>query len=347
MVLRSLSQINFRNLVTTQLELCEGLTAVAGSNGAGKSNLLEACFLGLTGELPGGKISENVRIGEEQGFVSIRLEHDEGLSTIEVGLSPGRKSLKLDGQVVRTVDVSRVSASVLITPEDVDLVHGSPSARRGYLDSLLGRLSPRYALLAKAFLRVLEQRNAALRSGMGDDYVEVWSERFVELGQEMDDLRERAITRIRELAAEAYSTISGSAKRLEIGLQRPWDGGLAQALLASRAEERARGITVVGPHRSDLVISIGGHAAQAYASRGEARTAALALRVAEFRLLEQRHDESPVLLLDDFSAELDPSRREFLLQLVRASGQALVTGTEPPPDYDRLMRIETGTITSG
>ena len=343
-VLRKLTQINFRNLATPTLEPCAGLTAICGRNAAGKSNLLEACYLGLTGELPGGKIAENLRIGEEQGFVGAQLDHDDGSSSIEVGLSPGRKSLKLDGQSARVIDVSRVSAAVLITPEDADLVHGSPSGRRAYLDSLLGRLSPRYAVVLRAFGRVLEQRNAALRSGLGDAGVEVWSDRFVELGSEIDELRERAIVRIAQLAQAAYEAIAGSDSRLEVSLHRSWEGGLGEALRASRHEERARGVTVVGPHRSDLRIDLGGHSAQAYASRGEARTAALALRVAEFRLLEERHGETPVLLLDDFSAELDPSRREFLLQLVRSASQALVTGTEAPPEYDSLLRIEGGSI---
>ncbi|MEX2541940.1 MAG: DNA replication and repair protein RecF [Trueperaceae bacterium] len=347
MVLRSLTQINFRNLVTPKLEPCTGLTAVAGGNGAGKSNLLEACYLGVTGELPGGRIVENLRIGEEQGFVGAGLEHDDGLSSIEVGLAPGRKTLKLDGQTARVLDIARVSAAVLITPEDADLVHGSPSLRRGYLDSLLGRLSPRYSMLIKAFARVLEQRNAALRHGLADSDIDVWSERFVEFGQEIDDLRERAVVRIAELAAAAYRAIAGDGKELSVSLQRSAAGPLADALQASRAEERARGTTVVGPHRSDLRLDLGGHSAQAFASRGEARTTALALRVAEFRLLEQRHEETPVLLLDDFSAELDPSRRGFLLQLVRAASQALVTGTEPPPEYDSLMLIQGGEIARG
>lgn len=347
MVLRSLTQINFRNLATPGLELCAGLSAVAGSNGAGKSNLLEACYLGLTGELPGGKIAENLRIGEEQGFVGARVEQEDGLSTIEVGLSAGRKNLKLDGQAARVFDVARVSAAVLITPEDADLVHGSPSLRRGYLDSLLGRLSPRYAMQSRAFARVLEQRNAALRAGVSADDMAVWTERFLEFGQEIDELRERAVSKIAELAAENYQAIADDGKPLTVSLRTSQEGSLREALEASSAEERARGTTVVGPHRSDLSLELGGHSAQAYASRGEARTVALALRVAEFRLLEQRHGETPVLLLDDFSAELDPERREFLLRLTRTARQALVSGTEPPPEYDALMNIEDGKISGG
>lgn len=320
---------------------------MVGANGAGKSNLLEASFLALTGELPAGRIAENVRIGEDQGYVSGLLGHLEGDSLIEVGLAPGRKSLRIDGQAARSVDVARISAAVLITPEDAGIVHGSPSARRGYLDSLLARLSARYSSLSRSYARVLEQRNAALRAALPDSDVEIWSERFVELGQEIEELRARAVVRLADLAAEAYRRIAGGGTELNVELASPWQGGLEDALRRSRSEERARGSTVVGPHRSDLRLLLAGHSAQAYASRGEARTVALALRVAEYRLLEERHGESPVLLLDDFSAELDPDRRAYLLALVREAGQALVAGTEPPPEYDELVRVEEGTISRG
>ena len=346
-VLRSLTQLNFRNLRTPTLEFPEGLVAVAGSNGAGKSNLLEASYLGMTGELPGRKIAQNVRIGEEQGFVGARVEHDEGVSAIEVGLAPGRKNIRLDGQAARLVDVARVSAAVLVTPEDADLVHGSPSGRRAYVDSLLSRISARYSSLARAYARTLEQRNAALRAGFGPGDIAVWTERLVELGEEIDGLRRRALGRVDPLAREAYELIAGAERPLTVTLQSSWEGSLGAALAAAAHEERARGTTVVGPHRSDLLIELGGHSAQAYASRGEARTAALALRVAEFRLLAERHGESPVLLLDDFSAELDPDRRAFLLRLVRESRQALVTGTEAPPEYDRLFTVKAGEVGGG
>lgn len=347
MVLRALKQLNFRNLTSAAFEPCAGLTAVCGGNGAGKSNLLEACFLGLTGELPGGKIANNIRFGEEEGFVGVRVEHDEGTSTIDVGLGPGRKTIRLDGQTVRVIDVSRVSAAVLVTPEDAALVHGSPSLRRSFLDSLLGRLSARYATLSRAFARALEQRNAALKAGLGEADMEIWSARFVEYGQEIDGLRKRAVARVAALASSAYADIAGDGKTLTVALESSWEGSLAEALSASRYEERARGATVVGPHRSDLRIELDGHDAQAFASRGEARTAALALRVAEFRLLEERHEETPVLLLDDFSAELDPSRRGFLLELVGEADQSLVSGTEPPPRYDSLLTIEDGGLRHG
>ena len=344
MLLRSLTQLNFRNLQTHEFRPCVGLTAVTGRNGAGKSNLLEACYLGLSGELPGGKIAQNVRIGEEEAFVAAVVDHNEGSSRIEIGLAPGRKAMKLDGQRVRVIDIARVSTGVLITPEDADIVHGSPSRRRAYLDSLLARISPRYATLHRAYAKVLEQRNAALKAGFAGETLDVWTEPLAQYGQEIEQLRERALSRIAPLAREAHAAISGGQKELEVRLLSTFEGELLAALHAARQEERARGTTVTGPHRSDLALELDGHSAQAYASRGEARTVSLALRVAEFQLLEERHAEPPVLLLDDFTAELDPARRDYLLDLVGRTQQAIVTGTEPPERFDGLFEIDAGLL---
>ncbi len=349
MHLLSLSQLNVRNLVTPRLEFPLGINAVVGPNAAGKSNLLEAAYLACTGEMAGTRTVEVVRLGEEQGYVAARVQHDEGLSEIEVGLAPGRKQIKIDKQSARASDVSRIVTAVLLQPEDADLVHGSPSGRRGYLDALLTRLSPRYGALLREYQRVVEQRNALLRMAPRDPSLAVWTERFVTLGSEIEQLRQRAATRLAPLATEVYSEIAGPASpTLGVTLLKSHtQGSLAEALAASAFEEQARRLTVVGPHRDDLGLTLAGNSVQAYGSRGEARTAALALRVAEYRLLSDKHKEPPVLLIDDFTAELDEGRRDYLLRLAASTPQVLVTGTEPPPRYDRLLRVSAGAFTEG
>jgi DNA replication and repair protein RecF len=327
-LLRALSQLNFRNLVTPRVGFGPGVTAVVGRNAAGKSNLLEALYLGLSGELPYGKISETVRLGESEGYVSATVEREDGVVSTQIGLAPGRKVIRLDGQTVRTYELAKVTAAVLITPEDADLVHGAPALRRAYLDGLLSRLSLRYALLHREYTRVVDQRNAALKHA--DPALGVWTERLVELGDAVSALRARALLKIAATAGATYAEISGDDKPLGVSLLGAHED-LADALAQSAAEERARGVTVVGPHRGDLLLTLGGHSVQAYGSRGEARTAALALRVAEYELLSEKHREAPVLLLDDFTAELDAGRREFLLQLAARAPQAVVSGTEAPP----------------
>lgn len=345
MQLRSLAQLHVRNLRTPRLELEPGVVAVVGRNAAGKSNLMAAAYLGCTGELPSGTVAQAIRLGEQEAYVGVEVDHADGRSRIEVGLAPGRKSVTLDGNHARAVDVARVSSAVLLTPEDADLVHGPPSARRGYLDAVLGKISGRYVLLSREYQRVLEHRNAALKAPGGDVTLGVWTERFARLGDDIDALRDRAVAAIAREAAAVYAEVAGDGRVLGVALNRKREPGpLADALAARRAEEQARGMTVVGPHRDDLDLTLDGHAVQAYGSRGEARTTALALRVAEYRLLSHKHGEPPVLLIDDFTAELDEGRRAFLLGLTAATPQALVSGTEAPPRHDALWRIEDGEV---
>ncbi|MCA9835758.1 MAG: DNA replication and repair protein RecF [Trueperaceae bacterium] len=344
MLLRSLSQINFRNMQTPRLEFGPGITAIVGKNAAGKSNLLDAIYLACTGDLPGGKIVESVRIGETEGFVSSKVERQDGIATIEVGLAPGRKVLRLDGQSVRSNDIARVSSAVLITPEDADLVHGSPSGRRTYLDTLLSKLSLRYALLLREYGRVVEQRNAALKASYEDLTLPIWTEKFLELGKEIEAVRIRAMRRISEIAEVTYREIASDNKVLGVVLESQSEADLSQRLDRTRQEERARGVTVVGPHRDELLLSLNGHSVQAYGSRGEARTTSLALRVAEYQLLREKHGEAPILLLDDFTAELDANRRSYLLSLAANTPQAIITGTETPPQYDALYHVAGGSF---
>ena len=352
MLLLTLRQLNFRNLLTPQLDFSGGLTVITGPNGAGKSNLLAACYLAFTAELPFGRIADAVRLGEEEAFVSARFSHSDGESTAEVGLGPGRRAVRLDGQRVRADELAATAAAVLITPDDVQLVHGAPAARRAWLDSLLKRISRRYARLHAEYGRVVTQRNALLRHGFSEAELSVWTDRFVLLGSAIEDLRLRAVGRIRELAAGAYLDITAGtelpAERRKLGVRLRSEGRepLAQALAASRQEETARGVTVVGPHRDDLELELAGSSLQAYGSRGEARTAALALKLAEFRLLAERHAEEPLLLLDDFTAELDPERRRYLLRLASSAEQVLATATELPAGLAgaRQLLVERGNV---
>ncbi|UCH27113.1 MAG: DNA replication and repair protein RecF [Trueperaceae bacterium] len=343
MQLRSLSQLNFRNLETPQLSFKPGITALVGCNASGKSNLLEAAYLGCTGELPGGRIVDLLRLGESEGFVGIRLEHEEGLSSIEIGLSAGKKTLRLDGQSVRAADIARVSAAVLITPQDTIMIQGPPSGRRAYLDSVLSKLSFRYNLMLREYHRVVEQRNALLKTVFDTHTLTAWTERFLELGTEITSMRQRAVQRISELSNQTYRHLAGDGKSLNVTLQTQ-SHGLRSAWEASRDEEKARGTTVVGPHRDDLRLELDAKSVQLYGSRGEARTSALALRVAEYQLLLEKHDEAPVLLLDDFSAELDSTRRTYLLELASNTPQAVVSGTEATPQHDTLLHIAGGEI---
>lgn len=347
MRLISLTQLNVRNLRTPRLEFPPGIIAVVGRNASGKSNLLEAAYLGCTG-LAAARTKELLRLGEEEGYVAAEVKHAEGVTVVEIGLAAGRRVVRVDGQAARVSDVAQVVTAVLLTPEDAELVHGSPSGRRSYLDGLLMRLSARYAAVLRENNRVLEQRNALLRTAPTDPSLSVWTSRFLALANEVESVRARAMGRLGALAADSYAEIAGAGSPpLAVTLKRSYEEAtLEEALARAAHEERARGMTTVGPHRDDLQIALRGHPVREYGSRGEARTAALSLKVAEHRLLTEKHGEPPVLLVDDFTAELDEGRREYLLELIGSNPQALVSGTEPPPHYDHLFRVDAGTFTA-
>ncbi|WP_412028617.1 DNA replication/repair protein RecF [Deinococcus yunweiensis] len=341
--LDSLSTLNYRNLAPCTLRFPAGVTGVYGENGAGKTNLLEAAFLALTGLTDVTRLEQLVQQGEKEAYVRADLESAGSLSIQEVGLGRGRRQLKVDGVRVRAGDLPRGSA-VWIRPEDSELVFGAPAGRRAYLDSLLSRVSARYAQQLARYERTVSQRNAALRGGESWA-MQVWDDALIKLGPEIMLFRRRALTRLNELAAEANTGL-GSRKALTLELTESTTPETFAADLASRqAEELARGSTVTGPHRDDLLLTLGGFPATEYASRGEGRTIALALRRAELELLAERFGERPVLLVDDFSAELDPGRRAFLLDLAASVPQAIVTGTERAPGAAQTLRAHAGRFT--
>lgn len=345
MLVSGFSQLNYRNLKIPAIEFVEGINAIVGENAAGKSNVLEAVYLTCTGTPPKAKIAELLQFGEEQGFVSSEIKHQDGLSKINIGLNSGRKTIRVDGQSMRATELAKNTAAVLIAPTDSDLIYGSPSIRRHYLDNLLSKLSLRYAMLLREYQRVLEQRNAILKNFSPDATLEIWSQKFVDLGNEIMGLRLRAIKRIADIIKTSYQDISRDNKALDITLKsglKPLD--LQDSLINSASEEKARGVTVVGPHRDDLLLYLADHELQSYGSRGEARTAALSLRIAEYQLLKEKHNEPPILLIDDFSAELDINRRDYLLNLAASIPQALVSGTEAPPKNDKLFYIVDGEL---
>lgn len=343
MLLQTLTTLNYRNLAPDTLHFPAGVSAVCGPNGAGKTNLLEAIYLALTGLSDVSRLEQLVLSGEQEAYVKAELWQGGSRSVLEVGLGRGRRSLKADGVRVRGAELPRGSA-VWIRPEDSELVYGSPSIRRAYLDDLLSRLSPRYGQQLSRYERTVAQRNAALKAGE-DWAMPIWEDTLIKLGSEIMDVRRRAVVRLAELAAAANAAL-GSSKPLKLTLMETTTPEHYRADFNRRiAEERARGSTVIGPHRDDLRLTLGEFAAGDYASRGEARTIALSLRKAELELLRERYGEMPLLLIDDFSAELDPSRRAFLLTLAASVPQAIVTGTEAAKGAVKTWQAELGAFT--
>ncbi|HEX2863949.1 MAG TPA: DNA replication and repair protein RecF [Deinococcales bacterium] len=348
MILRRLSVLHYRNLQDATLSFPPGLCAVTGGNAQGKTNLLEAIDLVLTGRLDAPSLDTVVAFGETEAFVGASLERDDGVSELSVGLGRGRRVAKVDGARVNAAELARQASAVWLRPEDAELATGAPAARRRYLDALLQRLSARYGRLLDAYERVVAQRNALLRAeGVNlDEALPVWDERLAEYGQELMLTRRRAVTRLTRLAREAHASLA--PKTLEVTLKETAEpDALLESLRGRRREESARGLTLSGPHRDDLGLTLDGLDATRFASRGEARTVALALRKAEFDLLHEKHSEPPLLLIDDYSAELDATRRDYLLNLATSVPQAIVTGTDAPEQAGAFYRMDAGRLLPG
>ena len=352
---------DFRNYGRADVDLAERLTVVAGSNGAGKTNLLEALYFGATGRSPRtANERELVRRGGE-GVARVVLDTDDGEAThrIEVGFRPGEsKRIRLDGNPVdNLLDSDERPLVSIFLPERLELVKGAPAGRRAHLDQVVAALWPARAGTRAAYGRALAQRNALLTRvrarQAGADGLDAWDAELSRQGIRLMEDRAEAAAGLRPVFAEL-----GGRLGLTAGAElryRPRSGAgdvaeLAAELADRRAADLERGFTAHGPHRDELSFLMGGESLRAYGSQGQQRMALLALLFAERRLLAERRGRPPIMLLDDVMSELDSARRELLAELLREAGQAVITATEAEQvpgtviAAGELIRVQDGSI---
>ncbi|MCH7655547.1 MAG: DNA replication/repair protein RecF [Chloroflexi bacterium] len=354
MELTSLSLTNFRSYRTLKLTLGRGLTVLAGENAQGKSNLLEAIYLLAIGKSQRAAVERELVSWEAAeaggyGIVAASVQRADDSVELRLGLDCGGgrangvvKRIRVNGVPKRASDLVGVLSAVLFSAVDIDLAYGPPQGRRRYLDVLLSQTSRRYVHGLQRYLRVLGQRNAVLRSmregRAGEDELVVWDPPLCEEGAAVLATRHEAMQRLAPLAAEAFERLAGTGSALSVdyvATVEPIEAGaaptpeaVAAALERSRRQERAVGMTVVGPHRDDIRLALDGVDLAKHASRGQARLAALALRLAEAQLLHERRGDPPVILLDDILSELDERRRGLVLEEALRYPQVLLTTAE-------------------
>ncbi|MEU9250706.1 DNA replication/repair protein RecF [Streptomyces sp. NPDC048270] len=347
-----LSLADFRSYARAEVPLDPGVTAFVGPNGQGKTNLVEA--IGYLSTLGSHRVSSDaplVRMGADRAIIRAAVTQGERQQLVELELNPGRANrarINRSSQV-KPRDVLGIVRTVLFAPEDLALVKGDPGERRRFLDELVTARSPRMAAVRSDYERVLKQRNTLLKSAamarrhggrsMDLSTLDVWDQHLARAGAELLAQRLDLIATLLPLADKAYEQLApgggplGLAYRSSAG--EPVDSGAArgreaiyEVLLAAladvRKQEIERGVTLVGPHRDDLLLRLGELPAKGYASHGESWSYALALRLASYELLRSEGAE-PVLILDDVFAELDARRRERLAELVAPGEQVLVT----------------------
>jgi DNA replication and repair protein RecF len=349
---RRLELVDFRSYERIGVDFEPGVNVLVGPNGTGKTNIAEA--LGFVATLASHRVATEtplVRAGATSSVIRCEIVHDGRELLVELEIVPGKANRARIGRspARRARDVLGVLRLVLFAPEDIELVRGDPGERRRYLDDLLVTRLPRYAGVRADYDRVVKQRNALLRTaylarkvggGRGDlSTLDVWDAHLAKHGAELMAGRLELVAALAPHVSKAYDAVAagrGSATvayRSGLGESLVSDrlalqDMLAAALQAARPSEVERGVTLVGPHRDDLTLSLGELPAKGYASHGESWSLALALRLAAYDLLRAEGIE-PVLVLDDVFAELDSGRRDRLADLVRGAGQLLVTCAVP------------------
>jgi len=365
----ALELVDFRSYEQVAVSLGTGATTFLGRNGQGKTNLVEA--LGYLATLGSHRVSTDaplVRLGADRAVVRAGVIRDGRQLLLEIEIKPGSSNRARINRspLPRSRELLGVLRLVTFAPEDLALVRGDPDQRRRFLDELAVLRTPRIAGVRADYDRILRQRNSLLRSaaaGRGSrdlSTLDVWDEHLAAAGGELLDTRLTLIRQLSPHVAEAYDQLATAGSRAGLGYRSSLGDDvdliagdrdrlelsqlLAAGLERMRPREVERGVSLVGPHRDDLVLELGPLPAKGYASHGESWSFALALKLASFRLLRGDGDD-PVLVLDDVFAELDDGRRERLAALVTEAEQVIITAAVPsdvPPTLsgDRYLVSE-------
>jgi DNA replication and repair protein RecF len=349
---------NFRNYREATVTAPPGLILVVGPNGAGKTNLLEAIhFLALGRSFRTSRDRDLVRRGEDALSVRATVQSGcgEQLFALDYGAA-GKVAAVNDETIPRLIDYVGTLAVVAFGPDDLALAKGEPAVRRRFLDVWLGQENREYLYTLQRYYAVLRSRNALLARAAPRAEMEPYDHELVAAGARLTFFRAGAASGLAAAAAAAYGELAPEDEDfvVEYDPAVPCDGGaeeeiarsLEHTLEENRADEERRRQTLVGPHRDDLRLAVKGCDARRFASEGQQRTAALSLRVAQFRLLKNTRGDPPLLLLDDVASELDADRQRRLADVVAGAEQIFFTATNPPAgiEPDAKIRISEGQI---
>jgi DNA replication and repair protein RecF len=362
--LLSLDVQDFRNLARVTLAPSPRATVLVGENGQGKTSLLEAIFFLTTLKpLRAARLAELVRHGADAGVVAGDFDGPGGVRRVAVQVAPGGRVALLDGKPQERLDAYFEGlAAVCFAPDDLLLVKGGPEGRRRLLDRAAFNRWPAVLGEAREYVRALRARNAALRGGVAE--VEAsFRGPLVRAGARIVRRRRDLVAELAPRVGTAFGQISGPGSPEARFAYRPAAGVSAEGgeeEIASRLEhalvqrlqrDRERGFTSAGPHMDELVLALDGHGARAYASQGQQRALVLALKIAEIENLRAALGRPPLLLLDDVSSELDPTKNRYLLAYLAAlPAQAFLTTTdrrliEPAAGPDTAFyKVECGAV---
>ena len=332
----------------------KGITVLTGANGVGKTSILEAIsILGSLRSFRPGKNQDFIRNGSEASKIEAHVENDGLQDTIAVEIDSKRKRVTLNKKAIsKRRHTLKILPYIIFSPNDHRIVDGDPSDRRQFINRAISAVDFDYADTLQAFQKVLLHRNRFLKrhrecfldvENMGKE-LEVWDEQFIKLAVELIYRRNSYLQILIPELNQYYASISGNIHKLDIGYHccgLPSEEGILQnieeflshSLKESLQKDILRGSTSIGPHRDEFQFSIDGNQVRFFGSQGEKRSVVLALRLAEVRVFQNTLNREPILLIDDISSELDRTRRQALVDLLkRGNSQVLMTATELPVD---------------
>jgi DNA replication and repair protein RecF len=354
----------FRNLADQTVELGNGPVFVTGPNGNGKTNVVEAVFL-LSGSrsFRTNSASDYSRWGTNECSVFGHVWAPSGDYEIGIAYKPGKRDGFLNGNAVTSIaDLLGKVVVVSFSPADLTLVKGPPAGRRKFLDRHMVDLNPGFLNVLMSYQRALASKSALLKSGMpGRSEIEPWNVLLARYGFQIATARREFLKRLQERAAELHREYAASDGELTLTLESDFSGSdegseekALEKLDEALGREVAQRTAIVGPHRDDVDLRLGGVDSRSFASQGQARSIVLSMKLAVIDLLEGALNDAPIVLLDDVDSELDAQRGERLFDLLmKRDRQLLVTGTGEPPYRLRshpaltVLRMEHGIISRG
>ncbi|EGO65068.1 DNA replication/repair protein RecF [Acetonema longum] len=366
MRIQTLTLRDFRNYSHLEIAFSPSINIMIGENAQGKTNILEAVYLGAMGQSHRAGDDEDMILWQAAAgsvdmlFVRQDLEH-----RVQFRLTRGqRKQIFVNQAPVKVKDLIGSFNAVLFSPEDLWLVKGSPSVRRSFLDAEISQASPVYYRHLLQYQRILLQRNNLLKSIRENgrpDQLETWDEQLAKAAAAVTLKRLAAVKRLNMLANLMHRRITAAKENLSVaylvhGAENQEMPESTEALTqwyreklkVMRPADIARGSTGAGPHRDDLAFSVNGKDLRLFGSQGQQRTGILAVKLAELEFIKSEAGEYPVLLLDDVMSELDLSRREHLVSFIKDRIQTFITATDathfPKTIEGKYFYISQGTV---
>lgn len=360
MIIKSIEMSNFRNYEREQLEFHEGTNVLFGDNAQGKTNVLEAIFVGgTTKSHKGSKDSEMIKSGEKEAHIRYFIEKRGRTLKVEIHMKKGSsKGIAIDGLPIKNSnELLGLSNIVFFSPEDLSIIKDGPEERRRFINMELCQLNKAYLFYLTQYKKVLKQRNALLKQIQDNkdlrNTLEIWNSQMTEHGKKIIGIREEFIEKLNEMMKKKHACLTGGKEQIDL-IYHPncSQNDFENQLFLSEDRDVFLGTTTVGPHRDDMIFITEDKDLRKYGSQGQKRTAALSLKMAEIEIVENAIGEKPILLLDDVLSELDRNRQNYLLENIKGI-QTIITCTgleefiQNKINIDRTFEIVNGNVVNG